>query len=91
MPTLVDESALTTFRSFFQDRSLQKGTSLCLTWLDHSKMLVSISPAQTPDHVDARIESANVTFALFDTFFGGDPVSPSLKASVANGLATMLG
>ncbi|KAF2314459.1 hypothetical protein GH714_026640 [Hevea brasiliensis] len=43
-----------------------------------------------PSGVDATIESANVTFALFDVFFGDAPVSPSLKASVANGLATTL-
>ncbi|KAH9779469.1 Fatty-acid-binding protein 3 [Citrus sinensis] len=90
IPTPVDESALSTFRSIFQGRNLMKGTFIFLTWLDPSKMLVSISVDGLPSGVDATIESENVTFALYDVFFGGAPVSPSLKASVATGLATIL-
>lgn len=90
IPTPVDESALSTFRSIFQGRNLMKGTFIFLTWLDPSKMLVSISGDGLPSGVDATIESENVTFALYDVFFGGAPVSPSLKASVATGLATIL-
>lgn len=51
---------------------------------------VSISVDGLPSGVDATIESENVTFVLYDVFFGGAPVSPSLKASVATGLATIL-
>lgn len=90
IPTPVDESALSTFRNIFQGRNLMKGTFIFLTWLDPSKMLVSISVDGLPSGVDATIESENVTFALYDVFFGGAPVSPSLKASVATGLATIL-
>ncbi|KAM7498556.1 hypothetical protein LguiA_022970 [Lonicera macranthoides] len=89
-PTLVDESALSTFRGIFQGRSLKKGTLIFLTWLVPTKMLVSVSFDGIPSCVDATIESKNVAMALFDVFFGSEPVSPSLKASVANGLATAL-
>ncbi|PIM97697.1 Chalcone isomerase [Handroanthus impetiginosus] len=89
-PTPVDESALSTFRSIFQGRPLKKGTSIFLTWLDTTKMLVCISPDVNPSSVDATIESSNVTYALFDVFLGGNPVSPSLKASVSKGLAAAL-
>ncbi|KAA8524059.1 hypothetical protein F0562_010510 [Nyssa sinensis] len=89
-PTPVDQSALSTFRSIFQGRPLKKGTFIFLTWLNPGKMLVCVSSDGLPSGVDAAIESMNVTSALFDVFFGGDPVSPSLKASVANGLATIL-
>ncbi|CAO2836449.1 unnamed protein product [Amaranthus hypochondriacus] len=89
-PTPVDESALSTFRSIFQGLSLKKGTLILLTWLEPSKMLLSVSSNGIPVNVDATIESINVTKALFDVFFGDSPVSPSLKSSVANGLATML-
>ncbi|KAJ7948827.1 Chalcone-flavonone isomerase family protein [Quillaja saponaria] len=41
-PTAVDESALSTFRSIFQGRSLNKGTCIFLTWLDPSKLLVFV-------------------------------------------------
>lgn len=41
-PTPVDESALSTFRSIFQGRPLKKGTFIFLTWLDPTKMLVSM-------------------------------------------------
>lgn len=88
--TPVDESALSTFRSIFQGRSLKKGTLIFLTWLNTSKMLVCVSSDGIPSSVDATIESENVTSALFDVFFGDAPVSPSLKNSAANGLATIL-
>ncbi|GFP78699.1 fatty-acid-binding protein 3, partial [Phtheirospermum japonicum] len=89
-PTPVDESALSTFRSLFQGRPLKKGTSIFLTWLDTTKMLVSVSPDGTPSTVDATIESSNVTSALFDVFLGNNSVSPSLKASASSGLAMAL-
>lgn len=42
-PTSIDESALSTFRSIFQGRVLKKGTFIFLTWLEPSKMLVSLN------------------------------------------------
>ncbi|KAH9619734.1 hypothetical protein KSS87_019615 [Heliosperma pusillum] len=89
-PTSVDESALSTFRSIFQGRSLKKGTLILLTWLEPSKMLVSVSTAGVAAEVDATINSLNVTRALFDVFFGDSPVSPTLKTSVATELAKTL-
>ncbi|CAN6694065.1 unnamed protein product [Malus baccata var. baccata] len=89
-PTPVDESALSTFRSIFQGQPLKKGTFIFLTWPDPSKMLVCISSDGLPSGVDAETESENVAFALFDVFFGDTPVSPSLKASVLNGLESIL-
>ncbi|XP_062087246.1 fatty-acid-binding protein 3, chloroplastic [Humulus lupulus] len=89
-PTPVDESALLTFRSIFQGRPLKKGTGIYLSWLDPSKMLVSVSTDGIPSSVDATVESGNVSSSLFDVFFGDVPVSPSLKASVANGIAKIL-
>nr|QQG64130.1 chalcone isomerase-like protein [Ocimum tenuiflorum] len=89
-PTPVDESALTTFRGIFQGRPLQKGTSIFLTWLDTEKLLVYVTPEGIPSSIDATIESSNVTSALYDVFLGGNPVSPTLKASVCHGLAVAL-
>ncbi|KAK6132574.1 hypothetical protein DH2020_033676 [Rehmannia glutinosa] len=89
-PNPVDESALSTFRSIFQGRPLKKGTSIFLTWLDTAKMLVCVSPDGAPSSIDATIESLNVTSALFDVFLGGNPVSPTLKASASNALAAAL-
>uniref|UniRef100_A0A7N0TIF3 Chalcone-flavonone isomerase family protein n=1 Tax=Kalanchoe fedtschenkoi TaxID=63787 RepID=A0A7N0TIF3_KALFE len=89
-PSSADESALTTFRATFEGRPLKKGTFIFLTWLEPSKMLVSISPEGLPSAVDATIESESVTAALFDVFLGDGPVSPTLKASVSDGLASML-
>ncbi|GER29133.1 chalcone-flavanone isomerase family protein [Striga asiatica] len=89
-PTPVDEFALSTFRNTFESRPLKKGTSVFLTWLDTTKMLVSISPDETPSTIDARIESPNVTSALFDVFLGSNSVSPTLKVSASSGLAAAL-
>ncbi|KAI3975369.1 hypothetical protein MKX01_004456 [Papaver californicum] len=90
VPKPADESALSTFRSIFQGRPLKKGTLIFLTWLNPSKMIVSISSDGLPSAVDATIDSTNVTSALFDVFFGKSPVSPSLKTSVSSGLAMLL-
>ncbi|KAF6134538.1 hypothetical protein GIB67_022278 [Kingdonia uniflora] len=89
-PTPVDESALSLFRNTFQGRALKKGTLIFLTWPNPSKMLVCISLDGLPSSVDASIESKNVSSALFDVFLGDAPVSPSLKASVSNGLSMIL-
>ncbi|KAK7401725.1 hypothetical protein VNO78_13428 [Psophocarpus tetragonolobus] len=89
-PSTMDETALTTFRGVFLDRPLKKGTSIILTWLNPSRLLVSVSSNGIPSTVDATIDSANVASALFNVFLGDSPVSPSLKASVAEGLSKVL-
>ncbi|CAH2036584.1 unnamed protein product [Thlaspi arvense] len=89
-PSSDDKTALSTFRGIFQNRSLNKGSVILLTWIHPSKMLVSVSSGGLPTEVDASIESGNVTSALFDVFFGDTPVSPTLKSSVANQIAMSL-
>ncbi|CAN8321681.1 unnamed protein product [Cochlearia groenlandica] len=86
-PSSVDKTALSTFRGIFQNKTLNKGSVILLTWTNPSKMLVSVSSGGLPMDVDAEIESSNVTSSLFDVFFGDSPVSPTLKSSVANQLA----
>ncbi|XP_004488681.1 fatty-acid-binding protein 3, chloroplastic isoform X1 [Cicer arietinum] len=89
-PTTADETALNTFRNVFQDRPLKKGTFIFLTWLNPTKLLVSVSSEGVPSTADATIESSNVSYALFDVFLGDSPVSPSLKSSVAESLSKVL-
>ncbi|XP_020097598.1 fatty-acid-binding protein 3, chloroplastic isoform X2 [Ananas comosus] len=89
-PTAIDNSSLSTFRNTFQGRDLKQGTSIILTWLEPTKMLISISSDGVPSNVDAEITSANVNLALYDGFFGNSPVSPTLKASAAHGLQMVL-
>jgi len=89
-PSPVDKTALSTFQGIFQNRPLNKGSVILLTWTSPSKMLVSVSSGGLPKDVDAAVESGSVTSALFDVFFGDSPVSPTLKSSVANQLAMVL-
>ncbi|XP_076948004.1 fatty-acid-binding protein 3, chloroplastic-like [Bidens hawaiensis] len=89
-PNSIDKTALSTFRSIFQNRPLKKGTFIFLTWADPSKMLVHLSSGGFPSAVEATIESENVTSSLFDVFFGRAPVSPTLKSSISNSLASFL-
>ncbi|XP_072960265.1 fatty-acid-binding protein 3, chloroplastic [Typha angustifolia] len=89
-PTAMDESAISIFRNTFQGRDLKQGTCIFLTWTEPSKMLISVSPNEFPMKVDAEIESKNVNLALYDGFFGNSPVSPSLKASIADALPKIL-
>ncbi|CAI0440840.1 unnamed protein product, partial [Linum tenue] len=92
-PAEADKPALAKLRATFENRPLNKGTVLFLTWLGPSKMHVRVSGFQVcvegdaSSGADATIESMNVAAALFDVFFGDSPVSPSLKMSVATGLA----
>lgn len=58
--------------------------------LNSLRFQVSVSSQGLPSTVDATIESANVASALFNVFLGDSPVSPSLKASVAEGLSKVL-
>ena len=51
---------------------------------------VFVSFQGLPSAADATIESVNVASALFDVFFGDSPVSPTLKASVADGVSKVL-
>ncbi|KAK1424042.1 hypothetical protein QVD17_19353 [Tagetes erecta] len=89
-PDSIDKRALSSFRAIFQNRPLKKGTSIFLTWVHPSKMLVHLSTEGIPLAVEATIESENVTLSLFDVFFGRAPVSPTLKSSISNSLASFL-
>ncbi|KAK4355336.1 hypothetical protein RND71_024307 [Anisodus tanguticus] len=99
-PTADDKSALSTFCGVFQGKPLKNETSIFLTWIDPTKMLVSMQYIYSVQFhsllmgslssVDAAIESTNVAAALFDVFLGGDPVSPTLKTSVAKGMEVAL-
>ncbi|KAF2606677.1 hypothetical protein F2Q68_00043710, partial [Brassica cretica] len=89
-PSPDDKTALSTFQGIFQNRPLNKGSVILLTWTSPSKMLVSVSSGGLPKDVDAAVESGSVTSALFDVFFGDSPVSPTLKSSLANQLAMVL-
>ncbi|KAL8129084.1 LOW QUALITY PROTEIN: hypothetical protein V2J09_018239 [Rumex salicifolius] len=88
--TPVDESALSTFKGIFEGQPLKKGTRIHLTWLEPSKMLVSVSSEGTSAGLDGQITSLNVTKALFDVFFGDSTVSPTLKDSVLTTLRSDL-
>ncbi|KAL8209046.1 hypothetical protein R6Q57_008458 [Mikania cordata] len=89
-PNSIDKTALSTFRGVFQDRPLKKGTFIFLTWVDPSKMLVHIWTEEIPSAAEATIKSENVALSLFDVFFGRAPVSPTLKSSISNSLASFL-
>ncbi|KAL6640178.1 hypothetical protein ACP70R_015580 [Stipagrostis hirtigluma subsp. patula] len=90
IPGAEEKSALSTFQNTFLGRNLKQGTSIYLTWLEPSRMLISISENQDPGQVDAEIKSAAVNHALYDGFFGNSPVSPSLRSSTAQLLEALL-
>ncbi|XP_039836708.1 fatty-acid-binding protein 3, chloroplastic isoform X2 [Panicum virgatum] len=89
-PNAEEESSLSTFQNTFLGRNLKQGTSIYLTWLEPSRMLISISENQDPSQVDAEIKSATVNYALYDGFFGNSPVSPSLRSYTAQLLEALL-
>ncbi|XP_044446880.1 fatty-acid-binding protein 3, chloroplastic, partial [Triticum aestivum] len=86
-----EESSLSAFRNSFLGRNLKQGTTIYLTWLEPSRMLVSVSTKdQGPCQVDAEVKSATVSYALYDGFFGSSPVSPTLRSSTAQLLEAIL-
>ncbi|XP_052145138.1 fatty-acid-binding protein 3, chloroplastic [Oryza glaberrima] len=82
-PSAEEEQSLSTFQKTFLGRSLKQGTTVYLTWLEPSKLLISIAGNQDPCQVDAEITSATVNYALYDGFLGSSPVSPTLRSSTA--------
>ena len=55
-PSPIDEVALSKFRSVFQNRPLNKGTFIFLTWLDRSRLLVSLRSIYTHTHTHTHDE-----------------------------------
>ncbi|KAJ9536785.1 hypothetical protein OSB04_un000009 [Centaurea solstitialis] len=86
----VDFIALSTFHDILTNCSLKKGCSIFLTWPQPSKLLLHLSAEGIPSAAVATIQSESVAHCLFDVFFGRGPVSPSLKASVSKGIASIL-
>ena len=66
--TTVDEIALSIFRSVFLDRPLKKGTFIILTWLNPSKLLVSLLSYFSCDIFFKQIRSYIYLFFLHFTF-----------------------
>uniref|UniRef100_A0A0D9VFH8 Chalcone-flavonone isomerase family protein n=1 Tax=Leersia perrieri TaxID=77586 RepID=A0A0D9VFH8_9ORYZ len=89
-PSAEEEQGLSTFQKTFLGRSLKQGTTVYLTWVEPSRLLISIAGSQDPCQVDAEITSATVNYALYDGFFGSSPVSPTLKSSTAQLLEAIL-
>uniref|UniRef100_A0A0E0JZ49 Chalcone-flavonone isomerase family protein n=1 Tax=Oryza punctata TaxID=4537 RepID=A0A0E0JZ49_ORYPU len=89
-PSAEEEQGLSTFQKTFLGRSLKQGTTVYLTWLEPSRLLISIAGNQDPCQVDAEITSATVSYALYDGFFGSSPVSPTLRSSTAQLLEAIL-
>uniref|UniRef100_A0A0E0IIE3 Chalcone-flavonone isomerase family protein n=2 Tax=Oryza nivara TaxID=4536 RepID=A0A0E0IIE3_ORYNI len=89
-PSAEEEQGLSTFQKTFLGRSLKQGITVYLTWLEPSRLLISISGNQDPCQVDAEITSATVNYALYDGFFGSSPVSPTLRSSTAQLLEAIL-
>uniref|UniRef100_J3KV99 Chalcone-flavonone isomerase family protein n=1 Tax=Oryza brachyantha TaxID=4533 RepID=J3KV99_ORYBR len=89
-PSTEEEHSLSTFEKAFLGRSLKQGTTVYLTWLEPSRLLISIAGNQDSSQVDAEITSATVNYALYDGFFGGTPVSPTLRSSTSQLLEAIL-
>lgn len=71
------ESALAEFRSYFSVEKLRKETDLVFTWLPGGKLVSSIQGA-----VAGEIQSATLSWALFDVYLGEDPISKGGKKTV---------
>lgn len=84
------EQALNTFGDVFKNRPLKDKTVVFLTWTQPSTLHVSIAPeGGSPSAPDASIESAALLSSLYDVYLGKDPVSPSAKASIAEGILSL--
>nr|5WKR_A Chain A, Engineered Chalcone Isomerase ancCC [unidentified]5WKR_B Chain B, Engineered Chalcone Isomerase ancCC [unidentified] len=86
-----EEEALEEFREFFQTKSLPKGSVIFFHWPSPSTLQISVSTdGSLPEEAEATVENANVAAALLDVFLGENSVSPSTKASVAEGISALL-
>nr|5WL6_A Chain A, Engineered Chalcone Isomerase AncR7 [unidentified]5WL6_B Chain B, Engineered Chalcone Isomerase AncR7 [unidentified] len=86
-----EEEALEEFREFFKTKSFPKGSVIFFHWSSPSTLQISVSTdGSLPEEAEATIENANVAAALLDVFLGKNSVSPSTKASVAEGISALL-
>nr|5WL8_A Chain A, Engineered Chalcone Isomerase epR4 [synthetic construct]5WL8_B Chain B, Engineered Chalcone Isomerase epR4 [synthetic construct]5WL8_C Chain C, Engineered Chalcone Isomerase epR4 [synthetic construct]5WL8_D Chain D, Engineered Chalcone Isomerase epR4 [synthetic construct] len=86
-----EEESLEELREFFQTKSLPKGSVIFFHWPSPSTLQISVSTdGSLPEEAEATVENANVAAALLDVFLGENSVSPSTKASVAEGISALL-
>nr|5WL4_A Chain A, Engineered Chalcone Isomerase ancR3 [unidentified]5WL4_B Chain B, Engineered Chalcone Isomerase ancR3 [unidentified]5WL4_C Chain C, Engineered Chalcone Isomerase ancR3 [unidentified]5WL4_D Chain D, Engineered Chalcone Isomerase ancR3 [unidentified] len=86
-----EEEALEEFREFFKTKSLPKGSVIFFHWPSPSTLQISFSTdGSLPEEAEATVENANVAAALLGVFLGENSVSPSTKASVAEGISALL-
>ncbi|KAG0632340.1 hypothetical protein M758_1G320800 [Ceratodon purpureus] len=85
------DAALAALGNVFKDRSLKKGFVITLTWVQPSTLKIAVAENESASlKTESSIESKSLLFALYDVFLGLDAVSPSAKASVAEGITKLL-
>lgn len=85
------QEALNAFGEVFRGRTLKQGTTIYLTWIQPFNLQVAVSgDGLIPATVEASIVSAALVAALYDVYLGENPVSPTVKASLASGIASLL-
>ncbi len=71
------DEALTQFRGYFSVEELTKETELVFTWLPGGTLVTSVQ-----GEVKGEIQSAALSWALFDVYLGDHPISKGGKKSV---------
>nr|5WL7_A Chain A, Engineered Chalcone Isomerase ancCHI* [unidentified] len=86
-----EEEALEEFREFFKTKSFPPGSTIFFHLSSPSTLQISFSTdGSLPEEAEATIENANFAAALLGTMLGKNGVSPSTKASVAEGISALL-
>lgn len=80
-----DTQALQQFEKMFDNVEWKKGLPLSFTCGRDQSLTTSIDNKEV-----GTIKSPNLCKALFDTYLGSNPVSPSAKESISQGLARMV-
>ncbi|MEZ6005451.1 MAG: chalcone isomerase family protein [Planctomycetota bacterium] len=78
------DKALTTFRSFFT-KEIEDGQTIEFTWLPGHKLVTTVNGT-----VMQTIESKALTWALWDTYFGDDPIETKGKSTAVKRLLDIL-
>jgi hypothetical protein len=77
--------AMEEFRTYFSVDELTKETELIFTWLPGGKLITSIGGS-----VKGEIDSAALSWALFDIYLGDDPIMKKGKQTVIERMPELL-
>eukprot|EP00249_Psilotum_nudum_P012030 c23541_g1_i2 orf=379-1017(+) len=87
-----EEESLEKLLAYFQTKTwLKKDTVICYHWVSSALLQISVSEdGALPSKAEHTVENQNVVSGILDVFVGQSSMSPTLLASMAEGIGKFL-